>query len=253
MQELHHALELAQHRARAAELGIPGGVARVRREEAEGVVAPVVDEAHLLQALLGDVLVHREQLDRRDAEVLEIGDRRRMREARVGAAQLLRHVGVELREALHVGLVDDGVVERDAGLARVTPVERVVLHVAAPLARLRAGEAARVGVEQIAARVERVRRSLRSARLERVVGAGGEIGGGAAPYARGILREGHRRRRERGVLAVEDAQVDGVRGGAPDADLAAVGGRAHAEVAQRVAREGTPGGGSGHAFQRMGS
>ena len=56
-----------------------------------------------------DEVVHRHQLDRGDAERLEVLDDHRVRDAGVGAAQLLRDVGVRLGQALDVRLVDDRV------------------------------------------------------------------------------------------------------------------------------------------------
>ena len=53
-----------------------------------------------------------QQLDRGDAELLEVLERRLGREAGVRAAQVLAHVRVQLREALHVHLVDDRLVPR---------------------------------------------------------------------------------------------------------------------------------------------
>ena len=49
-----------------------------------------------------------------------------MAEAGVGAAQLLRDVGVQLGEAAHVRLVDDGLAPGRLGRPVVAPVEAVV-------------------------------------------------------------------------------------------------------------------------------
>ena len=46
-----------------------GGVRRVRGEEADRVVAPVVGQPVLREGRLGDELLDRQQLDRGDAEV----------------------------------------------------------------------------------------------------------------------------------------------------------------------------------------
>ncbi len=82
----------------------------MRGEEADGVVAPVVAEALLEQRVVLHELVHGHQLDGGDAELLQVLDDRRVRDARVGAALLLGDVGVRLGEALDVRLVDDGLV-----------------------------------------------------------------------------------------------------------------------------------------------
>ena len=65
--------------------------------------------------------VHRQQLDRGDAEVLEVGDHRRRGEPGVGAAQLRRQIRMAGGEPLDVELVDDRVVERGVGAAVVAP------------------------------------------------------------------------------------------------------------------------------------
>ena len=103
-----------------------GGVVGVRREEAEGVVAPVVAQALVEQRGVLDELVHRHQLDRGHAELLQVGGDRRVREAGVRPALLLRHVGVQLGEALDVRLVDEGLVVGDGEAAVALPVEERV-------------------------------------------------------------------------------------------------------------------------------
>ena len=70
--------------------------------------------------------MHRHELDRRDAEILEVLDDRGVRHAGVGAAHLLRDIGVRHRRALDVGLVDDGIVVGDFRRAVVGPVEEGV-------------------------------------------------------------------------------------------------------------------------------
>ena len=50
--------------------------------------------------------VDREQLHRSDAELLQMLDHRRGGEAGVGAAKLLRDLGMALREALDMDFVD---------------------------------------------------------------------------------------------------------------------------------------------------
>ena len=68
----------------------------------------------------------RHELDRRDTEVEQVRDRRLAREAGVRAAQVLPDAGMAHREAPHVGLVDDRLLERPAGLAIIAPVEALV-------------------------------------------------------------------------------------------------------------------------------
>ena len=56
--------------------------------------------------------MHRQQLDRRHAERLDVGDDLLVREAGEGTALVLRHRGMQLGKTAHVRLVDDGAVPR---------------------------------------------------------------------------------------------------------------------------------------------
>jgi hypothetical protein len=101
MQPLDHGLEFdAGAGAR--------GVARLRGEIGERVVAPIVPEPLLDEAPVVDEGVHRQQLDRGDPEVDQIVDHRRRAEAGVGAAQPDRQIGMAFGQAADVGLVDQG-------------------------------------------------------------------------------------------------------------------------------------------------
>ena len=73
-------------------------------------------------------VVDRQQFDGGDPEVLEVGERRLGGEPGVGPAQVLADLGVEHREALDVGLVDDRVGERRLGPPIALPVEPLVDH-----------------------------------------------------------------------------------------------------------------------------
>ncbi len=103
-------------------------VLRVGREEADGVVAPVVGQPLLDQRRVVREVVHRHELDRGDAERLEVLDHRRVGDGGVGAAHVLRNVGMGLGEALHVRLVDDRVGVLVARRAVDAPVEERVDH-----------------------------------------------------------------------------------------------------------------------------
>lgn len=119
MQGAHHVDHLFAHGAGALAPGGGGGVRGLGGEVAEGRVPPVVRAAALLQeqfALLG---LDRQQFDRRDAEALQIGERDRMRQPGIGAAQLLgqpRRVGGEPPD---VQLVEHGLAPRHVGVRRV--------------------------------------------------------------------------------------------------------------------------------------
>ena len=100
-----------------------GGVGVVRREEADGVVAPVVRQALLLQEGVVDELVDRHEFDGGDAELLQVFDDARIGQAGVGAADVRRHVHVEVGHAAHVRLVDHRIVVRDVRMLVVAPIE----------------------------------------------------------------------------------------------------------------------------------
>ena len=115
VQHLHHGLEFADAPGRR--------VAHVGREEAERVVAPVVVQAFLDQVPVVDKVMHRHQLDGRDAQAHQMIHDRGGRESGVGAAQMGRHVRVADGESAHVRLVDHRVVPRNVRWAVVAPGE----------------------------------------------------------------------------------------------------------------------------------
>ncbi len=124
VQRPHSRLELQDLLAAVA----PGGVRVVRGEEADRVVAPVVVQAHVDQAVVVHELVNGHQLQRRHTQLGEVLDHRRVREGGVGAAQFLGQPRVPHCEALHMGLVDHGVVVLGARAPVVAPVEVGVHH-----------------------------------------------------------------------------------------------------------------------------
>ena len=124
VQGADHGLELLHLLAADA----AGRVGVVRGEEADGVVAPVVAQALLAQVAVGDELVHRHQLDRGDAEPLQVRDHRRVGQAQVGAALLVGDDRVLPGQAADVRLVDDGLVVGDARRPVQVPVEVRVHH-----------------------------------------------------------------------------------------------------------------------------
>ena len=101
VQRLDHVAELVDR----AERILARAVGLVRREERDRRVAPVVDLSR--RAVLGVELEHRQQLDRRDAELLKI--RNLLDQAGERAARLLGDAGAGMAgEAAHVHLVNDG-------------------------------------------------------------------------------------------------------------------------------------------------
>ncbi len=163
VQRLDHPLEL-EHLLAAR----PGRcVERVRREVADRAVAPVVREATVDEEALVSDVVDGHELDRGHAETREVRDRGIAREARVRAAQLVAHVRVEPREALHVRLVDDGVLPGRARRAVALPVEPAVDDDALRDRRGRIGLVdAKVGVR---ARVGDVRQRVRAPVVDRAL------------------------------------------------------------------------------------
>ncbi len=122
MQGAHHHLELA-HRVHG---GRRGRVPHVGREVGERVVAPVVRQPAIEQVPFVRVVVHRHQLDRRDAQVRQVAQRLVGGQSEVRAAQRARHPRVERREPLDVHLVNDRLVPGPMGRAIAAPVERGV-------------------------------------------------------------------------------------------------------------------------------
>ena len=104
-------------------------IARLRREERQRVVTPVVRKLPFHQHSIIDQPVDRQQFDGGDAEPLEMVDHRRRAQPAIGAAPARRDVVALLRQALDVGLVDDGVLPGDVrpDLA-AAPVEVLVDH-----------------------------------------------------------------------------------------------------------------------------
>ncbi|MNL04386.1 hypothetical protein D3C87_1249540 [compost metagenome] len=158
VQFAHHGLELG-HR-------LPRAIARLGGEEGDGVVAPVVGEAKLLQPGLRHEGSHRHQLHRGDPEREQVLYHQRMANAEVGAPQRLGHPGMLAGETLDVGLVEHHPLGRDPGLADPLPVEGIVHHHglghhgrAVPLIEVvipagRPAECPGIGVDQQLVRVE---------------------------------------------------------------------------------------------------
>ena len=118
----------------------------MRREEADGVVTPVVRQPAFGQEAVGDELVHGHKLHRGDAEFLQVLDDRGMRKPGVGAPLRLRHAGMQLGEAAHVRLVDHRLVVLRPRRAVAAPVEVRVHHHRARHVRRGVGIVALVGV-----------------------------------------------------------------------------------------------------------
>src|ERR1700722_10720648 len=105
-------MEMRDHLLRLIDEG-RAEVAWLRREEADGVIAPVVAQLLVEQTAVVDEGVDRQQLNRGDAEAADVVDRLGMHQAREGAAQLRRNLRMPHREAARMQLVDDGAIPRD--------------------------------------------------------------------------------------------------------------------------------------------
>jgi hypothetical protein len=103
MKRSHHRLEL---RHLLAEM--PGGVGRVRREERDRAVAPVVGQCPGSEVALRGEVLDRHELHGGDSEALEVLENRLLDESEIGPAKRRRHFGMERRQPLHVAFVDQG-------------------------------------------------------------------------------------------------------------------------------------------------
>ena len=95
----------------------------VRREEADGVVAPIVAQSPLYQMRVMHELVNRHQLDGGDAERHQVVDDGRIRQRGVGAAQFRRNIRMQRRQPFDVRLEDHAAVRGSLGRAIICPVE----------------------------------------------------------------------------------------------------------------------------------
>ena len=118
--DLREGLDLAQ--AAAAD------ILRMRRKEADRVVAPIVLEPALDQMAVVHEGMDRHELDRGDAEVAQVLDHGGSRESAERAACRLVHLRVPHREAAHVHLVDDALVRRPRRRPLGAPGEGGVDH-----------------------------------------------------------------------------------------------------------------------------
>ncbi len=124
MQTPDHRLELLN--------GVQGVVRRrvsgIRREEPQGVVTPVVDQSPFFEEPVVDVIMHRQQLDRRHPQRFQVPQNRLARHAQVGSPEPLGHLGMPLREALDMCLVYQRLVPRSVRRPVVAPGECRVDH-----------------------------------------------------------------------------------------------------------------------------
>ena len=113
MQVRDHFLELGNFAA--------GQVARVGREKAQGVVAPVVGHAFLQQVLIIDETVDRQQLDTGHAQVANMFDHLIDHQPGKGPAHRLGHRRVAHADTAHMGFVEDRALPRHADAVVMAP------------------------------------------------------------------------------------------------------------------------------------
>src|SRR5688500_13968217 len=94
----------------------------MRREEADGIISPVVSQATFYQMSIVNKLMHRRELYRRYAELGKVFDRARVRQRAIFAAQLVRDIRVFDRETFHMRFINNGLMRRRAGMPIVAPV-----------------------------------------------------------------------------------------------------------------------------------
>ena len=92
----------------------------------DGVITPVIAQALIDQVLVVDELVHGKKLHGRDAQLLQVGEHRRMAQPGVRATHVLGYVRVLYGQALHVRLVHDGVLPRQSQRLVPVPLEKGV-------------------------------------------------------------------------------------------------------------------------------
>ncbi len=265
VQVLDHRLELVQGALRVRRRR----VRRVRREEAERVVAPVVRQPAQHEVGLVREGVDRQQLDGRDTQPEEVVDERGMGQAGIRPAELLGDAGMQLRGVLDVHLVDQRLREGASREIVCAPVELVLdddaaRHVWRGVAVVAHREvAAEVGTDamgvegavEVHAALDRagvgVEEQLRGVVQQRPVRvpvpvdaegvalAGRDTGHGVEPRPVGAVTQGHPPFRRRAVGGrVEEADLDGASVAGVDGELGPLGGQPDPELRRQVGRRG---------------
>src|ERR1700710_238485 len=118
MELVHHGLELGR------KTGLK--ISRLRREEGQRIVSPVVPKSLLDEVAVIDERVDRQQFGTRNAEGAEIAGYLGIGQASEGAALRFRHKQVQFGKALDVHLVEDGSFRGPLWLPRRAPGKRRV-------------------------------------------------------------------------------------------------------------------------------
>ena len=115
VQNLDHGLELAEQAVAHIE--------RMRREEGDGIVAPIVSKALAHQDMIVDEAVDRQKFDGRDAEIAQVAHHGGIGQRGERAARPRFDIGMLLGEPAHMHLVDDAFVPACRGRTVVPPGE----------------------------------------------------------------------------------------------------------------------------------
>lgn len=119
VQHANHGLELlhcTQHVIGSTE-------SKVRSEERESVVSPVVLQTLIQQVLFVNMMMNRLQLNSSDAKFLQVLNHRLGTQTSIGSANVLGYVGVQVGKTLDMGLIDNSLVPWDVGMSIIAPSE----------------------------------------------------------------------------------------------------------------------------------
>ena len=105
-------------------------IARLGREEVDGIVAPVFPQSVLGQRPRRREGMYRHQLDSRNAEIAKVSDDIGVPESRHRSAHPFADTGMKHRVTAHVQFVDDAVRARRAQYLVAAPIERSVGYTA---------------------------------------------------------------------------------------------------------------------------
>ena len=124
MQRFHRIAKLAQRRRISAQAGITV----IRRKGRKYVVAPVINQSEPLQTRFRTVLLHRQQLQRSDAEPLEIGNHHRVTERGEATAQHRWDFRMLQGQAAYMRFVDHRFTPGRGRRAVILPIVSFVNH-----------------------------------------------------------------------------------------------------------------------------
>ncbi len=122
---LDHLLELANHFRRSLRVA---RIPRLRSEESQRVVAPIVPQSPVDEMSVLDEGMHRHQFERGNTQFFQVFDDRLGRHPRIGAAQVLRDLRMHFAHSANMRFVDQGFVRRIRGTIFAAPIETRIDH-----------------------------------------------------------------------------------------------------------------------------